>query len=76
MSHVQNCLLGVCCPPRSASAKQALTDDIVAGLNLASENDGSAKDIAEWLLDHYDLMPFESTDKLKEEIAALARENP
>lgn len=71
-----NCLLGVCCPPRSAEAKQALTDEIVNGLSLASENDGSAKDVAEWLLDNYDLMPLYSTDKLKEDIATLARENP
>ena len=71
-----NCLLGVCCPPRSAAAKQALTDEIVAGLNLSSENAWSAKEVAEWLLDHYDLMPLESTDKLKDAIATLARENP
>lgn len=72
-----NCLLGVCCPPRSSAAKQALADEVCAGLGWTTQAEqDAAKDVAEWVLDNYDLMPFESTDKLKEEIAALARENP
>lgn len=72
-----NCTLAVCCPPRSAEAKQSLADEIATGLNLANaEAATTPKAVAEWVLDNYDLMPLESTDKLKAEIAALARENP
>lgn len=72
-----NCLLGVCCPPRSAAAKQALADAMCAGLGWSTRaQQSAARAAAAWTLDNYDLMPLSSTDKLKEDIATLARENP
>lgn len=68
-----NCLLGICCPPRSPSAKASLAAEIHAGTGMEHEYCAKA---AAWLLENYDLMPLGSTDQFKAEIARLARETP
>jgi hypothetical protein len=68
-----NCLLGICCPPRSPSAKKSLAEELARGTDMEAQYCAKA---AHWILDNYDLMPLNSTDSFKAEIARLARENP
>lgn len=56
------CILGVCCPPnRRAARSQALAQEISEGLGWAAEGTpergGVARDVAEWLMNNYDLVP-------------------
>lgn len=72
-----NCLLGICCPPKSPSAKQALMEEICAGLGWTTPpQHQAAKDVSEWLLENYDLAPAHTLTKLFEAVATYARENP
>lgn len=68
-----NCILGVCCPPRSTKQKQALAEEMAKALSGTTE---SYEDIAAWMVNNFDLAPPGSLTAFKTEIARLARENP
>lgn len=71
-----NCLLGICCPPGSAEAKQSLTDAIIAAKGFHGHDCEVVASAVDWLMDNYDLAPYKSLRLLFSEIAKYARENP
>ncbi len=64
-----NCLTGVCCPP--ATQAEALADAMLMD-GVCGEPD-EAKQIAKWLLRHFDLAEAGTLAALKKSIARLAR---
>lgn len=67
-----NCILAVCCPPRSPQQKIALYEDMSKALGETP----SLKEVCHWVSENLDLAPAGSLEAFKAEIARLARENP
>lgn len=64
------CVLGICCPPRSAEQTAGLVEEMVhAGIC----DEATAAPIAAWLLNEYDLAPAGTLDDLKKQIAKIVR---
>lgn len=64
------CILGICCPPRSADQTTALVAEMV---HAGVADEATARTIATWLLTEYDLAPPGSLDLLKKELAKIVR---
>lgn len=65
------CILGVCCPQGSTEQRDALATELVKDA-VCSEHD-EAKNVAAWVLKHFDLAPPGSLSVFKGEIARLVR---
>lgn len=65
-----NCILAVCCPAGSEAQRLALTDHVVDGTGLDHD---TARRVATWMLDSFDLAPHGSLTAFKGAIAKLAR---
>lgn len=66
-----NCVLAVCCPPKSREQKNALAQMMAEALR--GTEDYSA--IAGWVVDNFDLAPSGTLQPFKDAVAKLAREN-
>lgn len=62
------CILGVCCPPRSAEQRAALAHELERAFPTID-----APAVAAWLLTHFDLAPAETLTGLMTAIAQMAR---
>lgn len=65
-----NCILAVCCPAGSEGQRVALTDKIAADTLIDAE---TARTVANWIIDSFDLAPHGSLSAFKGEVAKLAR---
>lgn len=63
------CLLGVCCPPGSAAQRRAFVEEL-AHDGITSPD---AERIGTWVLANFDLAPKGTLEKLKADVAAMAR---
>lgn len=77
MSDPVCCILAVCCPGGSDRQREALAE----ALDAAYREDPNgvdrttARQHADWILDHFDLAPKGTLDPLKQEVARLAKGN-
>lgn len=70
-----NCLLAICCPPRSQKQKTALAQEMCRRLKWPDAKYAEALSIADWIAETFDLAPLGTLVELKAVIAKLAREN-
>lgn len=69
-----NCVLSVCCPPRSPQQKMALYEEMMNGCPGADGD--TVKRLASWVAETFDLAPAGTLVEFKAIVARLARENP
>lgn len=74
----RNCILWICCPPGSEQAVEALAKEIREALgwsaDSAGDHAGSARSVASWVLENFDLAPKGSLQAFKDAVRDHARE--